>query len=157
MGLETTGGRQKFYGPAERNQKWGAKAAKHGSITEVEYEFTYDDLPAADDGNEMNIVIPADSLLLDAYLKVGTAWAGGTSIDIGLVQTDGTAIDADGIDASVATASLTADAIIAGDGALIGASIGSDDAVVEIAATGTYTAGSAKLLVRYIELPVTLT
>lgn len=157
MALESVGGRQKFFGPAERNQKWGAKVAKHGSITEVEYEFTYDDLPAADDGNAMNITIPANSLLLDSYLKVGTAWAGGTSINIGLVQEDGTAIDADGLDAAVATASLTANAIIAGDGALVGASVGANDAVVEIAATGTYTAGSAKLLVRYMELPVSLT
>lgn len=156
MALESTGGRQKFYGPAERNQKWGAKVAKHGSIVEVEYEFTYADLPAADDGNAMNIVIPAHSLLLDAYTKVGTAWVGGTSLNIGLVQEDGTAIDVDGIDAAVLTAALTANAIIVNDGALIGATVGANDGVLEVAATGTYTAGSAKILVRYLELPVTL-
>lgn len=153
MALESTGGRQKFYGPAERNQKWGAVVASYGSIKEVEYRFTYDDLPNDDDGNEMNIRLPANSFLVDARLKVGTAWAGGTSIDIGLEQTDGTVIDADGIDAAVATASLTANAIIDCDGALVGASIGANDAVVAVVATGTYTAGDARLVVRVQELP----
>lgn len=153
MALESTGGRQKFYGPAERKQKWGAVVASYGSIKEVEYRFSYDDLPDADDGNEMNIRLPANSYLLDARLKVGTAWAGGTSIDIGLEQTDGTVIDADGIDAAVATAALTANAIIDCDGALVGASVGANDAVVAVSATGTYTAGDARLVVRIQELP----
>lgn len=153
MALESVGGRQKFFGPAERNQKWGAKVAKHGSRTEVEYRFSYDDLPDADNGNAMLIEIPANSYIESAILKVGTAWVGGTNLVVGLEQTDGTVIDADGLHAAILTAALTADSIHVGGGALVGASSGSDDAIVAVVTTGTFTAGDARLVVTYQELP----
>lgn len=153
MAFKNVGGRQTHFGPLDTDQKRGAVVHGNGAEKQIEWVFSYDDLPADDDGNEMLAKIPANSFIEAAYLKVGTAWAGGTSIDVGLAQTDGTVIDADGIDAAVATASLTADAIIDCDGALVGASVGSDDAVLEVTATGTYTAGTATLVVRYLELP----
>lgn len=150
MAFENVGGRETHFGPdGITDKKFGALAAGGGKEKEVVYEFSYDDLPAADDGNEMLIRIPALSQVVSATLFVGTAWAGGTSINLGLAQTDGTAIDADGLDAAVATAALTAGAIIEGDGALIGASVGSADGVLVVAATGTYTAGTAKLVLKY--------
>lgn len=152
MAFESVGGRQTHFGAMDTDQKRGAISHGNGQKKEVEYVFSYDDLPADDDGNEMLIRIPADSFIEAAYLKVGTAWAGGTSIDIGLAQTDGTVIDADGIDAAVATASLTANAIIDCDGALVGASVGSNDAVLEVTASGTYTAGTATLVIEYLPL-----
>lgn len=155
MALESVGGRQTFFGPSESNQKWGAKVAKHGSVTEIEYEFSYDDLPDADSGNKMNIEIPANSYVKSAVLKVGTAWAGGTNLSVGLEQTDGTVIDADGLHAAILTAALTANSIHVGGGALIGASSGSNDAIVAVTTTGSFTAGTAKLVVEYAELPVT--
>lgn len=153
MALESTGGRQTFYGPLTTNQKFGARVAKYGSRSEVEYRFTYDDLPDADSGNAMLIEIPANSYIESAVLKVGTAWAGGTNIVVGLEQTDGTVIDADGLHAAIVTANLTANSIHVGAGALIGASSGANNAIVAVVATGTYTAGDARLVVTYQELP----
>ncbi len=153
MALESVGGRQTFFGPLQTDQKRGAIVADDGEIKTIEWKFSYDDLPADDSGNDMLAFIPAHSLIKDATLKVGTAWAGGTNIDVGLAQKAGTVIDADGIDAAIATASLTANAIIVCDGALVGASVGANDAVLEVTDTGTYTAGTATLLVRYVEMP----
>lgn len=152
MALESVNNRQTFFGALPDKQKRGAIKAGMGTEKQIEWKFSYDDLPADDDGNDMLAYIPANSFIEAAYLKVDTAWAGGTSIDVGLAQKDGTVIDADGIDAAVATASLTADAVIDCDGALVGASVGTADAVLEVTATGTYTAGEATLVVRYYEL-----
>lgn len=152
MALESVNGRQTFFGALPDKQKRGAIVAGMGEEKQIEWKFSYDDLPADDDGNDMLAYIPANSFIEAAYLKVDVAWAGGTSIDIGLAQKDGTVIDADGIDAAVATAALTANAVIDCDGALVGASVGTADAVLEVGATGTYTAGEATLVVRYYEL-----
>ena len=57
---------------------------------------------------------------------------------------------ADGYDSGILTAALTEGAVIEGDGALIGASIGSDAAVLGASTTGTYTAGKAKVILTYI-------
>ena len=150
MTIEIVGGRQTHFGPRESNGKYGTKSAGDSQVCSLEYDFSYDDLPADEDGNLMVQGIPAGSVIVDSTLRVGTAWAGGTSIDIGLAQRDGTVIDADGLDAAILTAALTADAVIVGDGALVGATIGGNDAVVEVSATGSYTAGTAKLVVRYL-------
>ena len=147
--LESVGGRQTVFGPRESSQKFGGKVAKHGSIVELEYKFSYDDLPDADDGNEMVAALPAGSLIVDSVLKVGTAWAGGTSITVGLEQKDGTVIDADGLHAAILTAALTANSIDSGGGALVGASSGANEAIVAVTASGTFTAGDATLVVRY--------
>lgn len=151
MTIEVTGGRPTHYGPRESNGKFGGKSAKLGSIVEIHYDFSYDDLPTDDSGNEMVLALPAGARLVDSVFKVGTAWAGGTSLTVGLAQKDGTVIDADGLHtaAQLVTASMTAGAVLVGGGALIDASIGSDAGVVEVAATGTYTAGTAQLIVRY--------
>jgi hypothetical protein len=152
MALESVNGKQVYFGVLPDKAKLGHTAAGMDSVRVARWDFSYDDLPADDSGNDMLAYIPANSFIEAAYLKVGTAWASGTSIDIGLAQTDGTVIDADGIDAAVATASLTADAIIDCNGALVGASVGGNDAVLEITATGTYTAGTAVLEIHYLPL-----
>ena len=150
MALENVGGRETYYGRLPEKNKQGAQIAATNLNKKIKYEFDYDDLPGADTGNEMVLEIPAGSQIVSSKLKVGTAWAGGTSIDIGLAQEDGTVIDADGLDAAIATASLTAGAIIEGDGALVGASVGANDAVVTVGATGSFAAGTATLIVEYI-------
>jgi len=153
MSLESIGGRKTYTGPAVREQKHGAIVASYGSRKEIEYRFSYDDLPDADDGNSMLIEVPANSYVESALLKVGTAWVGGTNLVVGLEQTDGTVIDADGLHAAIVTANLTANSIHVGGGALVGASSGANDAIVSVVTTGTYTAGDARLVVTFAELP----
>lgn len=120
----------------------------------LEVVFSYDDLPSASLDNA-NLSIPANAWIKDATLRVVTAFAGGTSYNIGLSQPDGTVIDADGIDAAVATAAIDAvGETVVCDGALVGntAGIGTAAGVVTAAATGTFTAGKAILRVTYERL-----
>lgn len=154
MGFETVGGRQTHYGAdGITNKKWGAVAADGGKEKEVVYEFSYNDLPDADDGNEMVIRFPAGCKIESADLIVGTAWVGGTNLSVGMEQTDGTVIDADGIHAAILTAALTAGSLHVGGGALIGTvADASNDQVVSVTTTGTFTAGTAKLVVKYLAL-----
>jgi hypothetical protein len=101
------------------------------------------------------ISLPAGSVVEDVYLVVTTAWAGGTDIQVG----DGT--DPDGFISATqgATANLTpAGALIRAAGAYaIGdaatnrglAKVYNTADTIDIAFTGTFTAGAATIYVRY--------
>lgn len=101
------------------------------------------------------IDLPAGSVVQDVVMKVGTAWVGGTDVQLG----DGT--DPDGwISATQgATASLTIGATIRAAGAYaigdaasnrgLGKVYASAD-TLDVAFTGTFTAGTADIFVRYI-------
>ncbi len=131
--------------------------AKDGGVTAVsplkhikmKLDLTADKVVAANDA-----VIPAGSYITGAHLVVTTAAAGGTSINFGLANAAGTAIDADGIDAAVATAALAANKAVVCNGALVGGAdgVGAADAYVTTANTGTFTAGEAVLVISYIEV-----
>jgi hypothetical protein len=97
--------------------------------------------------------LPAGAVLESAKLIVTTAFAGGTDISLGTEEKDGTDIDVDGIDAAIATASLTLGAVIDCDGADIGTIVDSaNDAYPALTTNGTFTAGEADLLLTYIEV-----
>lgn len=98
--------------------------------------------------------IPAGSYITSASLVVKTAAAGGTNVTIGLINAAGADIDADGIDATVATADLAANKAVACNGALVGgtATIGAADGYIDIDVTGTFTAGELLLVIEYIEV-----
>lgn len=121
-----------------------------GRERELIVPFNYDDLPAAS-LYPMTQVIPAYSQIVKASIFFKTACAGGTSHTVGLAQRDGTAIDADGLltAAQLPVASELANTWIDGAGALVGVSIGANDACIVAAATGTYTAGQGKIVVVY--------
>jgi len=139
------------YGPRDIEDKLGSKHTVKQGEEVLEVVYSYDDLPTYGD-DQANFRIPANSRIKEATLRVITAFAGGTSYNIGLYQSDGTVIDADGIDAAVATAAIDAvGETVACDGALVAntAGIGTAAGQVVIAATGTYTAGKAVLKVVY--------
>ena len=95
------------YGPRAVDEKFGAEVS-YGNVREAEWVFSYDDLPTNSTG-EMEVTIPANSVIKDARIQVLTAMAGTSgTLTVGLKEADGTVIDADGIDATVAQASLTA-------------------------------------------------
>jgi hypothetical protein len=90
-------------------------------------------------------------------LIVTTAFTSGgaATLTLGLQQKDGTIIDADGIDATIALAALAANLAVACDGALVDgtATVGSADAYLSVIyGTAAYTAGAAKLVLEYIEV-----
>lgn len=153
MGFESnTGlGVQAHYGVRTTNQKFGGQVP-NSIIKTVQWTFDYNDLPTGA-SNNLGYSIPAYSKILSARFEVLTAFAGGTSYAVGLEQAGGTDIDADGLltDATLPTASINArGAIVLGTGALIGASIGAAAGELMVTATGTYTAGQARVVVEYI-------
>lgn len=104
-----------------------------------------------DGWNDGDPYIPAGSLITGAWVIVETAFTGGTNIDIGLSQRDGTVIDDDGIDQAILTAALAANLAVVCDGALVGSTaLVTSDAFIKVIETGTYAAGKAKLVIEYI-------
>ncbi len=141
----------RFTGP-EAGQT-GADVSTLGAVKELVVDITdmSTNITAAADGYES--FIPAGSFIVNAYLKVTTAMAGSSgTLTIGLAQKDGTVIDADGIDATVAQADLAAGKAVVCDGALVRgtATVGSANAYVYTAKGGTVTAGAGKLVIEYI-------
>ena len=88
-----------------------------------------------------------------AEIHVEEAFAGATfTLDIGLDEEDGTVIDADGIDAGVATADLTAGAVVECDGALVNTRVAAATTATLLTTTvagEVPTAGKAWLKVWY--------
>lgn len=119
-----------------------------GVVKEARLAITYESSGAT-------VALPAGSVVLDVVMKVGTAWVGGTKVEIG----DGS--DADGWVSATqgATANLTAGASIVAGGAYaigdaatnkgLGKVYASAD-TLDVTITGAYTAGSADVFVRYI-------
>lgn len=106
--------------------------------------------------NVNNPFIPAGSVILSATLiMTDAATSGGSAtLTIGTYNAAGTAIDADGIDATVAVAALGANATVRCDGAhLTTAGYVSANAYIgAIYGTAAFTAGTAKLVVEYQKL-----
>lgn len=155
-GASTTGTRRAatHYGAREIEDKLPSKYAGSQGRQVQAIAFSYDDLPTFG-LDEAVLRLPVNSRILKATLRVLVPFAGGTSYDLGLYEADGTVIDADGIDAAVATAALDAvGETVVCDGALVGntAGIGTAEGQVVVAATGTFTAGKAVLEVEYEEL-----
>lgn len=146
----TSQGVRKHYGPRDAETSAPSTVVTAGEVKELVVPFTYNDLPTTSELDNLILSIPALAFILSSHLHVDVAFVGGTSYNIGLSQADGTVVDADGIDAAVATAALTAGAWVVNDGALVGASVGANPVQVTAAATGTYTAGSGKLVIRYL-------
>ena len=93
--------------------------------------------------------IPAGSFITSAFTSGGAA-----TLTIGAYTQAGAAVDADGIDATVALAALAANKGVACDGALVGgtATVGAADVYIEANyGTAAFTAGEAKLVIEYIE------
>lgn len=120
-----------------------------GAVKEAHLAVTYQSSGAA-------VAIPAGAVVLDVVVKVGTAWVGGTSVSVG----DGG--DGDGWISTTqgATANLTAGATIRAGGAY---AVGGTDATakalgkvyasadtLDVTFAGTYTAGDATIVVRYL-------
>lgn len=159
------------YGPVEspslKPAVAGSRESTYGNYVEVEYRFTFDNLPSWSAGRANDAVwaqLPALAVITDAVLVVEDAFVGGTSLEVGTVLASaGTAVDADGlIPAAVGvTANLGAGAAILGKGAQVASAdsdgiitsaqtTGAAPVLVSVVATGTFTAGRARLVVRYV-------
>jgi hypothetical protein len=140
------------YGTREIEDKFAAQFDQVQGQKKLVVHFNYDDLPTYSATDDMVLSIPANARIISSTLRVVTPFAGGTSYDIGLYTSAGVAIDADGIDAAVATAAINAiGETVVCDGALVNntAGIGTTAGQIVIAATGTFTAGEGYLTVIY--------
>lgn len=88
--------------------------------------------------------IPSGAFIVDAKVDCTTTFD--QAIDVGTMQVDGTAIDANGL---VAAATPTAATTTTGAGALIGTKVSQASYLCAAANTTAPTAGSAELVVRY--------
>lgn len=142
-------GVRNHYGPRAIDEKFGGETTTSGNSKECEWIFTYDDLPTYGTG-EMEVLIPANAFIKEARIEVLEAMTGTTgTLTLGFHEQDGTAIDADGIDAAVAQATLVANAWVVCDGALVGASIGSAAGQLVATTGGTVTGGKFRVIVEY--------
>ena len=102
-----------------------------------------------------NAYVPANSVITDAFFVVETAFtsAGSTTLSIGFAEDDGTVIDADGVDATIAKTAMDAVGdVVQCDGALVGGvtTVGADNAYPYVTVgTGPYTAGVGKVVIKY--------
>lgn len=107
--------------------------------------------------NVNNPFIPAGSVILSATLVMtGAATSGGSAtLTIGTYNAAGTAIDADGIDATVALTAIDADGdTVRCDGAHLTTAgyVAANAYIGAIYGTAAFTAGTAKLVVEYQKL-----
>ena len=134
---------------------YSAKASRGGPEQQIVMRIRGADLADAVVADQLihAPIIPAGAFIKSAYLQVDTAFEGVNAVlDIGVYKlSDGTAVDDDGIDAAIATATLVASYDVACDGA----EVGKEQAVAcKIAAsydTAAFTAGEATLIVTYVD------
>lgn len=123
-----------------------------GAIHQISVDIDFDAMgvPSIEDLTIRSAKLPAGSVVLDAYLSVSNAAAQtATTVDIGTVKLNGTAIDADGL---VAAAALSA-GLKVGEGAVVKTAV-AEDSYIKItpsAATAEALGGlKAKLIIEYI-------
>ena len=157
-------GVRNHYGPKviDEGSQFGGQISTSGGEKEASWVFGFDDLPVAT-GAEMETFIPEGSILVSAKIQVITAFGGGTDYDIGLEENDNSAIDANGLWDALLVAEINvinewSDAVThtgTDSGTLIlqGASqLGlSEDAYLLVVENGTFTAGKARIIIRYKE------
>lgn len=100
--------------------------------------------------------IPGGAYIVSATLLVQELFVGATAtLDIGTFTVAGVLVADDNIDSGITVATLTAGADIACDGTLVGTHVAAGGARVAFSYdTAAFTAGSAKLVIKYIEPPV---
>lgn len=141
------------YGPRDAEYK-GRMPSVKGSIQQIELDISGAELGDAAVNAHLvgGAVIPSGAHIIRGNLWVTTAFAGATAVlDIGVYNADTlAAVDDDGIDAAIAVASLTDNAEIASDGALVDTTLAQDSIIAASYDTAAFTAGHAKLIVEYI-------
>ena len=139
------------YGARDTYNMEGGVVHSLGREKQVEIVLNADNSGDASTGSisVKEAVIPAGATIVSALFSVGTTLVGptaATGIDVGLKQaSDGAAVDADGLVATVALSGVSV-----GAGALIN-TITSVDTAVSIDVDAAVTAGEATVLVRYLD------
>lgn len=133
--------------------------AQAGEYKVVTARIEYDRLPTVAAGTTQidvgsDVAIPSGAQIVSATFDVSTPFdsAGDSAtLSFGLEQKDGTEIDDDGIDATIAETAIDADGDqVACDGALVGGAHLSADGFLNVTVgTEAFTAGKGKLTIKY--------
>ena len=145
------------FGPLDSKNPNAATVRTMGNVEELVLVFDWDAPPvqAGTAPSTKSIALPANSVIIEGHFRVDTAITmSGTSptLAFGVVNSAGTAIDANGLMTGTAPGSLGAGAVITLNGALVGASVGSADAYISMELGGTnpaLTAGDGVLVIAY--------
>ena len=130
-------------------------------LTRIAHGVTYfpadlDNDGTADGFTQHDAYLPAYSSIVSCLFICSEAGAGGTNLDVGLYEADGSVIDADGLFVDLLTAEMTLGSVSHGDGALVqasgiaGAGVGAADAHISLTPSGTFTAGKGRLIIEYL-------
>lgn len=150
--------RVRFGTEKARDAKEGS-GRQAGAYKEFEFDIEASDLPAHTDTQERflnrvpSVYLPAGHLLVEAKLVtiVGFTATGSATLTLGLAKQDGTTVDADGIDATIAkTAIDTVGETVTCDGQLIGTVLAHNSALTVSVGTDTFATGKAKLIVKLL-------
>lgn len=133
-----------------------------GQLKEIKYVINYADANAngtAITSNELGGAgLPDGAYLVSAKLYIDTAFTSGGAATLSIGTYDSkasTAVDADGIDATIAVAAMTDDTVITCDGAQVdtvlsnSVTTGADMMIAAIYGTAVFTAGNATLICEY--------
>lgn len=131
-----------------------SKGGQLGNENVIEFDISYTDLEAfgTDTFLSDTVTVPNGAFIEDVKFIVTTAWTSGGSatLTFGLYDQDrSTAIDVDGLDATIAKAALAAQAVISCDGALVKTRLTNSGLVTAQAGTANFTAGAGKLRITY--------
>jgi len=159
MGYETDSKRGVYnqYGPRPTLEKFGGRI-DDDVVKYAVWAFSYDDLPAAGT-DKLILSIPQGSVPLEAYFQTITAFAGGTSYDIDLVDNTGAAIGSgeDKLWDALVTADINAEDEVGLSSTHGGTNSGNALNValasagqLQVVATGTFTAGKGRIIVKYL-------
>ena len=150
-------GLSQAYGRDQGGPAAGGEIGGVGEDRVMEIEVDFANLAAF--GTEKRLgtlptsALPTGALITEAYLDVDTAFTSGGSatLIVGLVEEDGTVVDADGLIASTALSALNAvGKHVTGSGALVrGTALAQKSFISATVGTANYTAGVARLIVKY--------
>lgn len=143
------------FGARDSKNDAGATVRTQGNVEVLQMILDYDNLPAAAGTapSSKSIPVPANAVIKSAHLHTTSDWATADSatLDIGFVNSAGTEIDQDGIDAAIADSALDTGDTVVCDGALVGADVGTSDAYISCEVnTGSFTSGQSTLTIEYI-------
>lgn len=131
--------------------------AQAGSKQQIQAIISFDRMEAFGTATLLDplfqCAMPEGSIITTANLVVITAFTGaGATLDIGVCTAAGVAIDADGIDATIALTAIDAvGETVTCDGALVaGAALTGDGYLTAQLGTANFTAGKGLLTVNYI-------
>ena len=126
--------------------------------TTVSYSTDRNNDGTVDGYNSGDFFIPANANVVLCNVYALVAAAGGTEIEVGGYQEAGTVIDRDGliVAANATTANMAASNLVIGNGADIADAngengVGSNNYYPAIYGNGTFTAGTGKIVLRFVE------